>query len=269
MNKAPDFTILLAADAAHADELAISYSTWMMHKPSLASRPIVVMCDLHTCPEDPSGDWWRWKLRFLLEHPGGASLKFCCDDRYAAADHRAYMLSQFISAVRHVSTPYYLKLDSDTIATGCDDWINPKWFWGGPEIVAPAWGYTKPASQVADFNAWSDLFPDLFPHARVNAKIVGNVAKHRRFISYCQFGNTAWTRKMAKPAEHPDFASKVRLPIPSQDGYLSMCAERSGALVRHFDAKAAGWRHVGVHSGRGGIKRLAEAAAESLRSVTA
>lgn len=247
----PEFTVLCAVDDSHVDELAISYDSWRRHKPSLLSRPMLVMIDVHSTPSEHSWHtnakrYWASRLDFLGSHSGKVEFRFSS----AAPDIpvRERVLSSFVFAAKFIETPYYLKLDADLLATGCDDWIDPKWFWGGPEVIAPRWGYTKPASQVAAFNAWSNGFPDAFPLAGVQAKIVGNYAKHHRFISYCQFGSTFWTQGMSKLAGE-------RLPIPSQDGFLSMCAYRGGARVKHFDAKALGWRHIG-----GGIEKLRRAA---------
>lgn len=251
MSEIPEFTILCAVDDSHVAELEVSYATWRKHKPSLTSRPMLVMIDVHSTPREHSWhtlcqEYWRRRLAFLASHAGPVEFRFATENVVLSVRER--VLSSFVFAVRHVKTPYYLKLDADLLATGCDDWISPKWFWGGPEIVAPRWGYTKPAEQVSSFNDWSDKHPQEFPMARIQAEIVGNVAKHRRFISYCQFGSTFWTSKMAHLA-YP------RLPIPSHDGFLSMCAHRSGAVVRHFDAKALGWLHVG-----GGLEKLKRAA---------
>lgn len=249
----PDFTILCAADASHVEELRISYATWKRHKPSLLLRPLLIGCDLHTCPVDPSGDWYREQLGpEIMAHPGGVKLKFIGDGENWPVRER--MVSWFVFGARHVETPYYLKLDSDCVATGNDNWTDARWFRGSPAIIASKWQYTKPAGQLATFRKWSDQHPQAFQHSMPEYVIgaLGSKAFHSRMISYCQFGRTDWTAEMAQLAGE-------RLPIPSQDGFLSLAAARNGAEIRTVQMKNLGWQHVG-----GGGRRLREAAAAAM-----
>lgn len=257
----PDFTIICAVDASHIEELRLSYATWARHKPSLLKRPMLVMVDPHI--HDPNGSWWsvvqecwRQQLAFLKDHPGGIQVGYAADCRGKDWPLRERMVSSFVFAAKHIRAPYYLKLDTDCIATGCDDWIKPEWFAGKPAIIAPPWGYTRPAESLAAFARWSDQHPQAFPRPMPEYRILGGIAKHRRMISYCQFGNTDWTWRMAELAGD-------RLPVPSQDTFLSIAAARSGAEIRYVPMKQHGWQHVGSN-----LKRLREAAARAMEMPT-
>lgn len=250
MSGVPDFTILVALDREHLDEFAVSYPTWIRHKPGLRQRPIVFVCD------GGLGIDWHDQIAAIIREPFGGhdheSVVICYTN--ICAGQREKMLTALVTTgPRYVKNDWYLKLDCDLIATaGPDDWIDPAWFAGDPAWIAPRWHYSKPASMVRDFDLWADKHLEHFGALRTAHTIVGDVAKHRRMISYCMFGNTAWTRKMAELAGE-------RLPVPSQDTFLSLAATRSGALTRCVDMKAAGWQHVG-----GGGRRLCEAAAAAM-----
>lgn len=239
----PDFTILVAVDATHIDELRLSYATWRRHKPTTMQRPLRVICDAYSLKSSH-------QLDFLCDHPGGVQFNY--PTWGADWPVRERMLAGFVFGVKWISTPYYMKLDADTIATGHDDWISPEWFTGSPAVIASPWGYTKPASQLAAFHGWSDQHPQAFPLPMPRHEISGNIAKHRRMISWCQFGNTDWTWRMAE-------LELERLPIPSQDGFLSLCAARSGATIRYVKMKELGWQHIGS-----GGRRLREAAERAM-----
>lgn len=251
----PDFTLLCACDASHVEELRLSYATWAKHKPSLLRRPLLILCDLFSAPVDPCGNWYREQLGpEIMANPGGVVLKF----PHWGQDWpvRERMVAAFVYGTKWVQTDWYLKVDADLIATGNDNWIRPEWFDGRPAIIASPWPYTKPAQQLVDFAVWSDHRPQAFPLPMPTAhlKADGVRAYHRRVISYCQFGRTDWTFDMAELTE-----AEERLPIPSQDGFLSLCAARSGAIVRYVQMKNYGWRHVGSS-----INRLRAAAAEAM-----
>jgi hypothetical protein len=249
----PDFTILVALDREHLQEFAWSYPTWIMHKPNLIRRPLLLAIDVaHHDDRDDAIRRWTEALQFVLRRHCGP-VSFFEWDGLPELPQRERMLTALVRAVADVETPYYLKIDTDTIATGGpDNWINPEWFDGSPACIASPWGYTKPAGMVADFDLWADKHPQAFGALRIEHKIMGNVARHRRMISWLMFGNTAWSRRMAGLAGE-------RLPIPSQDTFLSCCAARGGGEIRRVRMSEHGWRHVG-----GGGKRLQVIAREAL-----
>jgi hypothetical protein len=246
----PDYSLLIALDREHLEEFSVSFPTWAYHKPELLDLAIVFVCD---------GDagWntmaWHLAIRKILDasnYRGIASVYFTSGE---FASQREKMLTALVTiGPRYIETPYYFNLDCDCIATGKRDWIDSAWFTDSPAIIASAWGYTRPASMVADFDAWADRFPHTFGTEHTPHTISGNVARHKRIISYCMFGRTDWTRRMAELAGD-------RLPIPSQDTFLGMAAARNKQKIVKVRMSNHGWRHVG-----GGLKRLKAAAAEAM-----
>jgi hypothetical protein len=250
----PDFTILVAVDAEHLPELAHSYPTWMHFKPELRQRPLVVVCDDEDCRT--SMDAWEDRLGWLPSSAKFVPASDCLPWRPGCqppdVTQREKMLTTLVVASFEIDTPYYLKLDTDCIAWGMEDWIDHNWFRDpAPAVISSPWGYTKPASMINDFNRWADQYRRHFPLV-LDYQNRGSIAKHRRIISYAMFGRTDFTRKMA------EFAGG-RLPCPSQDTFLGACAHRSGERIQFVKMADYGWRHVG-----GGGRRLARAAKEAL-----
>lgn len=266
----PDFAILVAIDREHVEEFAISFPTWARHKPELVRRPIVFVMDRFRGTGDISLTETMELLGTAMQsawfkNPTGCTINptqpyfvTVADRPYAS--QREKMLAGLVLdgpafIQKHLpNCRYYLKLDTDCISTGHPVWISPEWFVDSPAIIAPRWGYSKPAGMLDELDRWA-LNTPLAAGPPVIRNVVGAVAKHRRFISYCQFGNVDWTCEMAKLAGD-------RLPVPSQDTFLSYCVARGTlAYYRHVDMKNLGWRHVGSN-----IKRLRAAAAEAMAS---
>src|SRR5690606_21272077 len=106
-----------------------------------------------------------------------------------------------------VHTPYWLKLDSDVVATGQDDWVSGVWFEQDeakrdPVIIAQPWGYTKPANQFQELNEWVDRNWDAFYHNGIFQLTAEEFTPAenatcfpcQRIISWCAFFNTEFTR---------------------------------------------------------------------------
>lgn len=257
MTEIPNFCILCAIDREHVDEFAISYKTWMRHKPSLRERPLLLIVDRFRT--DAERQETADIVTMLLKNHSKVHCNSAIDRPYGS--QREKMLASLTldgpQYAQILGFQYYLKLDTDCIATGNDNWIDPCWFRGSPAVIASAWNYTKPASQLAEFQKWSDQHSGMFPRPMPEHHITddGGKAFHRRMISYCQFGQVDWCCRMANIVGPAD----GRLPIPSQDGFLSLCAARNGAETRYVKMKNLGWQHVG-----GGGRRLREAAAAAM-----
>lgn len=255
----PDFTIVVAIDPAHLAELRLSYPTWIRHHPELADRPMVVICDGDRHPDGAPARpgatvaWWGAIEDIVYPFHRGKIHPIFASSSDPQISQREKMLSAFVlKAPLRVDTPWYLKIDTDCIATVGGDWVYPEWFEREPVLIAPAWGYTKPGSMLDKLDDWADCNPELVLRPPPARRAVGQIAKHRRIISYCMFGRTDWTRNIAKLCGD-------RLPVPSQDTFLWYCAERLGHLW--MPAKMNGWRHVG-----GGGQRLRIAAQEAMKT---
>jgi hypothetical protein len=146
-----------------------------------------------------------------------------------------------------VKTPYWLKVDLDSVAIENDDWINEDWFKDEPAIISHGWSFTKPANQMIILDEWvannknhleklNQYAPlDLYP--KPGSERVG----HKRIISWCSFWKTSfckWASWMAGTT-----CGIGGLPVPSQDGYLWYCAKRAGLGIVRTNMKNLGWEH--------------------------
>ncbi len=69
------------------------------------------------------------------------------------------MLTGLVFAAQEVETPWYLKIDTDVVATPCRRWLDPRWFEpdakGRPcAFIASPWSYTKPAEWIDRLEEW-------------------------------------------------------------------------------------------------------------------
>lgn len=239
----PPFSIILSVDREHLAELAESFPTWMRCD---RLRNATIVAALH--PEISSSDlynvidWRKHRISttFVREREGWS--------------RRELMLSAFVFDLPQfvTSTSHYLKLDCDSIFLG-GDWINPVWFANSPMMIASKWGYSKPADTYDRLDAWAATIPSLAHEMPPIREKLADRVKSCRIISYVQFGNVQWTRKIAVWCGD-------RLPVPSQDSLLSYCAERGGFNVCRV--RLPQWRHIG----RGG-ERLAAAAREAMNGM--
>ncbi|MBN8627381.1 MAG: hypothetical protein J0M17_18035 [Planctomycetes bacterium] len=158
---------------------------------------------------------------------------------------REKMLSGLVFAARNIRTPWYLKLDVDVLAEPCPEWLKEEWFHADrdgrtPRFVASPWSYTKPASWIPALETWGDRVPYFsnYPALGIGQNNSTTRLQHRRIISYCFFGDTAWTVKMAS------LCGGERLPVPSHDTFLWYCAARRRDHFRAVRMSAVGWRHL-------------------------
>lgn len=228
-----DFTTVVAVDAEHVAEWERTWPTWRRHRPEILARPLLVICDGAITN-------WRRRLAFL-DHPDYRTVTW----NGPGATQREKMLASlvFIPA-RELTTPWYLKLDTDAVAIGSGP-PEPSWFAPDedgrvPAFVASPWSYTKPAGALDVLERWADGVEALrrFPRLNLTAAPGALLVRHPRIISWCFYGHTAWTREVA------GYCADDRLPIPSQDTYLWYCAERMRWPYRRILLKRHGWRHL-------------------------
>lgn len=244
-----DFTLVVGVDARHLNQLAITWPTWRKHKPGILKQPMLIFYDrsqvtpamiFGVVQEHPDLCTVAWPEPSCLEYEGG-------DDKWT--DPQRYrMLSGFVHVPPvYVSTRYWLKLDTDTVATGQDDWIDDGWFENDPAVVAQGWGFTKPPDQMMRLDLWAEmnapLLEDLMKHDPLNLIPEPGLdkLKHKRIISWCGFFDTAFTGRASDMAT--EACGWGKLPVPSQDGYLWYLAKRLGLGINRIDAKNRGWQH--------------------------
>jgi len=233
-NVLSDLTLVAAFDAVYLKKLRCTWPTWMRFRPELLDVPVLLIYD-------GALDLTSLDLRFLEKHH---NIEFVPWHMPGAASQREKMLTALVRIpATCVHTSWYLKLDADTYATQRSDWIDDAWFRpfdnsAAIAYVASPWGYTKPAGAIQILDDWADRVDGIRHCARLNLPVTpgSDLVRHSRMASWVFFGNTAWTRRITSLAPE-------RLPIPSQDTYLSYCAARLASPVRHVRMKDFGWAH--------------------------
>lgn len=247
----PGYTLVVVVDHRHLSQLAMTWKTWQRHKPSMMDHPILIVYDrqqvllarivdlLELTSLGAGVQCYPWPPTDV-EYPIGT-------DKWTDAQ-RYRMLSGFVHATaKMVKTPYWIKLDTDVVATGQDNWVDPNWFTGNPTIVAQPWGFTKPANQMVDLDNWvtthSDLLVELRgrPPLNLNPKPGWSMVRHPRIISWCGFFNTKFTKKCSEYAELT--CGRGLLPVPSQDGFMWYVAARLGLSIVRPQMKDLGFEH--------------------------
>lgn len=193
---------------------------------------------------------------FTKQHP---NVRWVPWEFPVAADQREKMVTGFVHIpAREVGTPWYLKLDTDTVATASGAWIEPTWFTSDvsgrvPVFVAAKWSYSKPRDVIARLDAWGDDVHPLktFSPLRLIPSDEKNRVYHHRIISWIFFGRTDWTRTIVNW-----IGRDGRLPCPSQDTLLFYCAKRCGDRIVRERMTDYGWRHLGFRKIRGLVGSL-------------
>lgn len=252
-----ELTCVLGVDEKHLKQLAMVWPTWMRHKPELARARFVVFYDWkgdHATNADairqvmgaevPDGLLVPWPEQGVV-YPAGK------DGKWDAAQ-RVKMLAGFVHvAAQHVKTDWWLKIDTDTIATNSNPWLPTEEEFTNNAIIGQKWGFTKPAFQMAGLDHWAKKFevptfenvrpicaqfPELVPREPEQGRI-----SHRRIISWCAFFRTSLARTVAEDAAWT--LGPGQLPGNSQDGLMWYYATRLGLGVVRKNFKSCGWLH--------------------------
>lgn len=247
----PPITVVTAMDRNYFHRLKYAFPTWLAFQPWIRKCPILVIHDaaFDIATEEVASVFRDANVQFVAWEMDVPS-------------QREKMLTSFVHVpVRYVQTPWYLKLDADTIARPGCPMIRPEWFQplGGklPAFISHPWGYTKPADAIEKLNAWGDAVPALreFPPLPTDGRASESRFHHRRIISWFFLGNTKWTREVAS------FAGS-RLPCPSHDTYLFYCAARRNDPYLRIRMHDYGWEHISR------FRRLKQTSGELLRTAS-
>ncbi len=134
----PACTLVTAVDRSHLEELRWTWPTWVFHKPQILQWPLLIIVD-----GDLDLDNWRKSLSFV-EHPNLRIVPW----RQNGVEQREKMISSLVRVPSvEVTTPWYLKLDTDAIATSDALWPRADGFGtneleDGPVLASPPWRYT-------------------------------------------------------------------------------------------------------------------------------
>lgn len=257
--KPKDCTILIALDREHFDEFRYSSRTWLHDRPEMRECPWLVVCD------DSEFTMSQWADAIIPTIPQAVLLPVNntlprCFFRQSAqceslVSQREKMLSSLVYAVEKIGTPWFAKIDTDTVSLEPGPFWRNEWFDGGPFFCAPAWSYTKPANALNTLDIWGDAVPRIreFPRLNIPFDPASRLVRSKRIISWLYFGRTDWHRWLAGLCREygPDGG---RLPVASHDTLAYFAAERTHAFYRRVNMKKHGWAHVS------GLRKLREIA---------
>lgn len=243
-----DITLVLGVDAKHLRQLSVVWPTWMRHKPELGDFPLLLFYDEREVTERAIRSVIGHREKCILfpwPAPGVVYGGDPTDKWYRPQRYK--MLAGFVHVpAMHCTTNYWLKLDTDVVATGCPNWIQDSWFVNEPSIVSHRWGYTKPADQMLRLDTWVDENRDKLEMLRRCEPLRlapakgSSLVRHDRIISWCGFFHVSFTKFCSQWANST--IGEYRLPVPSQDGYLWYCAQRLGLEIKRTNMKVLGWQ---------------------------
>jgi len=248
-----EYTTVVGTDEKHFQQLSLVYLTWIKHKSSLLKHPMILFAD-----NADRATLTEKRIRELIVHPdlkvvywppeGVVYEEKVIDSKHKFGKAQRYkMMAGFVHVpAAHVETEYWLKLDSDAVALGQDDWIDPDWFILHPSIVGHRWGFTKPSYFPLYMDDWCEVnMGSYFSTNRMDLPLDSPTSErisHPRISSWCAFFASDFTREAAYFAKL--HCGEGMLPIPSQDTYLWYMAARidPNAIVR-VNMKGHGWTY--------------------------
>lgn len=241
-----DFTLVVGVDAKTGRQLQKVWPTWRDFHPELLDRRMIIFYDRDVYTD--------YQASHLVDHPNvatvpwpppGVEYQATRPDKWGNPQ-RHKMLAGFVHVpAAHVVTPYWMKIDTDVQGCRSDIGVNIQ-LENAPAIIAPAWGYTKPADQMERLDAWALQNHDILPPHIANGPPLGLKAPpgatklvHPRICSWVAYFNTAFTKVAAHCAAITVGSGK--LPAPSQDGYLWYLANRAGLSITKVNMRHCGW----------------------------
>lgn len=234
------FTTVVGCDAEHLPELRAAWPTWRKYRREIWDNPVVLLVDHAARPSVLSQ-----AAAVVADHPDVTFADTAALGHLA--NRRERMLSAFVLvAPDMVTTPKYLKIDTDAVAFARrpGGWLKREWFADGVAVAASPWGYTKPAAALAKLTAWGDRASPAFAAAgpKIPAPPAGSDRiRHPRWTGWLMVADTVWTRRQADRCGR----KSPRLPVPSQDTFLWYCGAREGATMVREPMARYGWVHVG------------------------
>jgi hypothetical protein len=148
---------------------------------------------------------------------------------------------------KYVKTPWYLKIDTDCIATDNQKWFDESWLEKDYVFITNPWGTTKPANAIQLLDNWAvEKFPGITP-LNLPFDPTADKIHHKRIISWLFLCKTSWSAVVAEYFNHdgiyilPSISDKEYKV--SQDTILWYLAELQGFKYKVFNFKRKGWDH--------------------------
>lgn len=242
-----DFTTVCACDERYLPLMRLSWQTWRKHRREIFQKPLLVLSAV------PASD-----LDFVRRDH--SNVRIVDVPPMPNVPTRERVFTAFIQlAPWLVETPWFFKLDVDTVARRADaGWCHENVIAsdaGQPVFVASPWNYTKPADAVQRLDRWADAVPELAKFPPLNLPFdpaAGRVITRGRIASYAYFGRTDWHRWLSTLCR--------TLPLPSQDTLTWYVARRTGAVWKQCKMKRHGWSFCRHRTLANEVKQIMEAA---------
>lgn len=221
----PDLTVVCAADEKYAGKLLKHMKLWMQ-MPGLKEQNFLVMC-INSRPT-------RGEFKQFNQWP---NVRLVAYENKVAPTPRERAFSAFVFGVsRHVTTPYHMKLDGDSVPKDGETFQWPDY--QKHVITADPWHYTKvkgdpDAKQhwLTTLDQWWADQPDI-PEENKLPLFDGidpseRRVSHDRIRSYCFIADTEFIADLAKRCGD-------RLPVPSHDTTVWYVATQMGLSVNRY-----------------------------------
>ena len=251
-----DYTVVIGVDAKHLEQLSLVWPTWKKCKPSILEQPMIAFYEAATVdPAEVNHIVGRPDLKLVPWPPKGITYAGDNSDKWSNPQRHKMLAGFCYVPALYVKTKYFLKLDTDAVANGMDDWIDGSWFDCSPAIVGPPWGFTRPADQMLKLDDWIEQSHELCLQYGMRDALIRSLmdseplkiapepgadrVSHSRICSWCAFFDTAFNRSAALLSNIT--CGHYQLPIASQDGLLWYLAKRAGRNIVRAKMKNRGW----------------------------
>lgn len=238
------FTVVIAVDNKHLDELQVSLPTWIKFK-GFDKYPFIVIYDVDQI--HPADDRFEIFKNLNVEYVGWRSMM----DAYQT--QREKMLTALtVLPGKLVKTPWYLKIDTDCVATDNQKWFDESWLKKDYVFITNKWGSTKPANAIELLDKWAiDKFPGIKP-LNIPYNMADGKINHKRIISWLFLCRTEWSKKMSEYLYDKE-NRYYKLPSisdkeykVSQDTILWYLATLHNYKFKLFNFKQKGWNHIKI-----------------------
>lgn len=138
-------TIVVAVDNHHLDELQTSLPSWIKYKEFNKYPFLVIYDDSQLQLDDVRFDIFKnINVSYIPVQKGNYN------------SQREKMLTALtVLPGKHVKTDWYLKIDTDCIATNYDKWFDESWLNKKYVFITNKWNSTKPANAIELLDNWS------------------------------------------------------------------------------------------------------------------
>lgn len=241
MEPLDETTLILCVDDEHFDELLFSFQTWKRFKPELVDLPKLIIFD------DEMKNKEDFSAAINSCHFGNKVRTHRFINKQYYDSQRSAMLTSFFEGIAKIDTMYYLKIDTDCVATNdSKEWLGHLEDKDDYVFVTNPWGYTRPPERLKTLDDWGDVNQWMGQFDRLNLKQISqkdiekNKISHARIISWFFLGDTNWTNNLSDLVK---VGNHYELPDPSQDTFMWYCAQRSGAPYKRLRFNKYGFRH--------------------------